>query len=414
METRPFDIVKSLRSFLQPNAEEDGNVAIIFALCLPIVIGGAGLGVETSYWYYSDLKLQATADASAYAGALEKISGSGKPAIISAATLAATSNDFQTSTGQIDVFTPPSTGPNTNKAAVEVILHQRLDRFFTSIFSQTPVIAQARAVAVIGEAQKACILALDPSSSNAALFSGSSDVELTGCSVMANSIDSDAIKLQGSARLRVDCLISAGGMDLGNGAVKTVCATPITQALPADDPFVDVPTPPSSRPCQNAKSTTLQPGTYCNGLSLSGNVSLAPGIYVIEDGDFKVNANAHVHGEGVTIYLAGTSRVSINGNATVQLSAPTSGPYSGILFFGDRSNVGGSNTFNGTADSLLTGALYFAKQQVRYLGNFSGIGGCSQIVAGTIEWSGNTSIKQDCTSLGMRDLPATRSVQLVE
>ncbi|TIY10354.1 MAG: hypothetical protein E5V16_12455, partial [Mesorhizobium sp.] len=44
-----------------------GNVAIIFALSLPIVVGGAGLGVETSYWYYSSLKLQAVADAAAYA-----------------------------------------------------------------------------------------------------------------------------------------------------------------------------------------------------------------------------------------------------------------------------------------------------------------------------------------------------------
>ncbi|MER8955396.1 hypothetical protein NKH98_22120, partial [Mesorhizobium sp. M0833] len=30
---------------------KSGNVATIFALSLPIVVGGAGLGVETSYWY---------------------------------------------------------------------------------------------------------------------------------------------------------------------------------------------------------------------------------------------------------------------------------------------------------------------------------------------------------------------------
>ncbi|CAN7693214.1 pilus assembly protein TadG-related protein [Phyllobacterium sp. LjRoot231] len=406
--------MKSFGSFLQRNAEEDGNVAIIFALCLPLVIGGAGLGVETSYWFYSDLKLQAAADASAYAGALEKASGSGTPAIVAAATSSATSNHFETSTGEIEVFTPPSTGPNTTKRAVEVILHQRLGRFFTSIYSQTPVIAQARAVALISEASKACILALDPSASNAALFSGSSDVKLKGCSVMANSIDANAIKVQGSAKLQVDCLISAGGVDLGNGAVKTSCAAPITKALAAADPFDDVPTPQVSSTCQSAKATALTPGTYCSGLALGGNVSLSPGIYVIKGGDFKINANAYVSGEGVMIYLAGSSRVSMNGNATVQLSAPTSGPYSGILFFGDRSSLGGSNTFNGTADSLLTGALYFAKQQVRYLGNFSGKGGCSQVVAGTIEWTGNTGINQDCSSLGMRDIPATQSIQLVE
>ena len=149
--------MKSLKALLQRFAGEDGNVAIIFALCLPLVIGGAGLGVETSYWFYSDLKLQAAADASAYAGALEKALGSGKPAIVAAATSSATSNYFETSTGEIEVFTPPSTGPNTTKRAIEVILHQRLGRFFTSIYSQTPVIAQARAVALIAEASKACI-----------------------------------------------------------------------------------------------------------------------------------------------------------------------------------------------------------------------------------------------------------------
>src|SRR3954452_12219553 len=83
-----------------------GNIAVIFALTLPIVVGGAGLGVETSYWYYSSLKLQAVADAAAYAGALEKISGSDKPTIISAATLSAATNHFDPSTGTIQVFTP--------------------------------------------------------------------------------------------------------------------------------------------------------------------------------------------------------------------------------------------------------------------------------------------------------------------
>ncbi len=147
---------------------------------------------------------------------------------------------------------------------------------------------------------------------------------------------------------------------------------------------------------------------------MSGSVTLSPGVYVVEGGDFKANANANISGDGVIIYLAGSSGVSMNGTASVKLSAPTSGTYSGVLFYGDRANLAGSNTFNGTADLLLTGALYFPTQEVKYLGNFSGQGGCTQVVADTIEWSGATSIKQDCTSLGMREIPAAQSVQLVE
>jgi len=387
------------------------NVATIFALSLPIVVGAAGFGVETSYWYYNSLRLQATADAAAYAGALEQISGSDKPTIIAAATQSAATNGL--GSGTILVNTPPASGPNTAKKAVEVIVGQNLNRMFTSIFTQGQVPEQARAVALITNASKACVLALDPSASQAALFSGNTSVKLIGCSVMANSIASDAIKLQGSAGLQADCLISGGGVALSN-PVTTVCAAPITQALPAADPFADLPAPAASNPCQNANKSTLKPGTYCSGLSLSGTVTLQPGVYVIQSGDFKVNANANVSGDGVTIYLAGGSRVSMNGNATVSLSAPTSGTYSGVLMYGDRTSTGGQSTFNGTADSLLTGALYFPKQQVNYLGNFSGKSGCTQVVADLIQWSGNSTISQDCTSLGMRDIPATQSVALVE
>ncbi|WP_189350144.1 MULTISPECIES: pilus assembly protein TadG-related protein [unclassified Mesorhizobium] len=392
---------------------EGGNVAIVFAFTLPIVVGGAGLGVETSYWYYSSLKLQATADAAAYAGALEKIQGSDTGAITTAATQSATDNGL--GNGSITVHTPPTSGPNTAKKAVEVILNQNLDRMFTSIFTQSKVPEQARAVALITDASKACVLALSASASQAALFSGSTNVKLSGCSVMSDSIAPDAIKVQGSAGLQADCLISVGGISLSNAVVTdpATCKAPITNALPAADPFSSVPAPAASGSCLNDNKPTLGPGTYCNGMNLKGNVTLSPGVYVLE-GNLKINAGAVIQGDGVTIYMAGSNTVSMNGNATVTLSAPTSGTYSGVLFYGDRTGTTAQSTFNGTADSLLTGAIYFPRQQVNYLGNFSGVNGCTQVVADTIQWSGNSTINQDCTSLGMKDIPAAPSVAIVE
>ncbi|WP_192254302.1 TadE/TadG family type IV pilus assembly protein [Mesorhizobium silamurunense] len=389
---------------------ESGNVAIIFALTLPIVVGGAGLGVETSYWYYSSLKLQATADGAAYAGALEKIAGSDTAAITTAATQSATDNGL--GTGTIVVHTPPTSGPNTANKAVEVILNQNLDRMFTSIFSQSKVPEQARAVALITDGAYSCMDALNPSASQAALFSGSTSVKLTGCVIASNSIADDAIKVQGSASLKADCLVSVGGMVLNN-PVTTVCKSPITKSLPVADPFSSLPAPAVSNPCQNGNKTTLSPGTYCSNLSLSGNVTLSPGVYVLQ-GNLKINANAVISGTGVTIFMAGSTTVSMNGNATVTLSAPTSGTYSGMLFYGDRTGTSAQSTFNGTATSLLTGAIYFPRQQVNYLGNFSGVNGCTQVVADTIQWSGNSTINQDCTSLGMKNLPAAPSIAIVE
>ncbi|MEI9432252.1 pilus assembly protein TadG-related protein [Mesorhizobium sp. Cs1299R1N3] len=390
------------------------NVATIFALTLPIVVGAAGFGVETSYWYYNSLRLQATADAAAYAGALEKIAGSDTPTIVAAATQSAATNGL--GAGTIVVNTPPTSGPNTAKKAVEVVVRQNLDRMFTSLFAQGQVPEQARAVALITDASKACDLSLSPSASQAVIFSGSTSVKLTGCVIMANSIANDAIKVQGSAALQADCLISAGGVVLNN-PVTTICKSPITQALPASDPFSSLLAPAASNPCQNLKGNkttqTIQPGTYCGGMDLSGNVTLSPGVYVVQ-GNLKINAGAVIQGDGVTIFMAGSSTVSMNGNATVTLSAPQSGTYSGMLFYGDRTGTAAQSTFNGTATSLLTGAIYFPKQQVNYLGNFSGQNGCTQVVADTIQWSGNSTINQDCSSLGMKDIPAAASVAIVE
>ncbi|MDG4889579.1 pilus assembly protein TadG-related protein [Mesorhizobium sp. WSM4887] len=393
------------------------NVATIFALSLPIIVGAAGLGVETSYWYYEDLKLQAAADAAAYAGALEKIAGSDTATITAAATQSAISNGL--GTGTIVVHAPPTSGPNAGKKAVEVVLNQKLDRIFTSIFVQDQVAEQARAVALITDASKACVLALNPSASKAALFSGNTSVKLTGCSVMSDSNAADALKLQGSGSLQADCLISVGGMVLNN-PVTTVCKAPITQAQPASDPFSGLPAPAASSPCKtiangngNKTAQTLQPGTYCSGMDLKGNVTLQPGVYVVQ-GSMKVNAGAVVSGSGVTIFMSGSNTVTMNGNATVTLSAPNSGTYSGVLFYGDRTGTSASSTFNGAASSLLTGALYFPKQQVNYLGNFAGTGGCTQVVADTIQWSGNTTINQNCSSLGMKDIPSAQSVAIVE
>jgi hypothetical protein len=186
-------------------------------------------------------------------------------------------------------------------------------------------------------------------------------------------------------------------------------------APPVADPFAALPEPSPTGGCKNGNGANLDAGYYCHGLNLHNNVHLGPGTYYVSGGDFKINATANITGENVTIYLADGSRVAMNGNAKVTLSAPTSGTYSGILFFGDRDDYSGSgNKFNGTADSSLTGAIYFASQPVEYLGDFSGIDGCTRIVGRTVEWTGNATINQDCTALGIPEIPAMQLVKLAE
>ncbi|MFO1089114.1 MAG: pilus assembly protein TadG-related protein [Hyphomicrobiales bacterium] len=420
---------KAFRRLLKSKA---ANASIITALSAPLIIGGAALGTETSYWYFKQRKLQAGADAAAFAGGIERRSGSTVDVVRTAASAAALKSGYDGG-GAMTVNVPPTSGPNAGKAdSVEVIINQNAQRFFSDFFDSSAVQMRARAVAKFKTAANACVLALSASASKAANFSGSSNLTLDGCSVMANSMASDAVNVQGSAKLSTPCVYAVGGISYTSGLTLTdnSCKSLGPQANQSSvaDPFagVSVPSVPSGG-CKNSNGTTLQAGRYCSGMSLSGTVNLKPGLYYLE-GDLKVNANANVScptctsTTGVTFYMAGGSRITMNGNATINLQAPTvagngtnDGSIKGMLFMGDPTNSGGSrNQFNGTANSSMTGNIYFKKQGVDYLGNFSGKNGCMHIVADTVQWTGNTTVGVDCTAQGMDAIPATLVVQLVE
>jgi hypothetical protein len=206
-----------------------------------------------------------------------------------------------------------------------------------------------------------------------------------------------------------------GGVQLTNNVTLTACSAAVTQAAPLGDPFANLAMPSVPANCAggNYNSGALQPGCY-SGLSVNGAVTLNPGVYVINGGVLKLNGNADLSGSGVTFFLTGGATVSMNGNAVVNLTAPTSGTYAGMLFIDDPASPGGSNTFNGAAGSRMTGALYFPKQDVQYAGNFSGVNGCTHIVANTVTWTGHASFSADCSAYGMTPPVAHNVVSVME
>ncbi len=387
---------------------------MIAALASPLLLAGAAFGADTTYWYFRDLELQAAADAAAYAGAIEMRAGRSEAIIRAAALREAGANSFQPERGGMILNTPPATGAFQQPRAVEVILTERQDRFFSGLFDDRVVNTRARSVAIYESTGRACVLALDPSAQRAATVSGSASLTLRGCTLMANSVAADAVYVAGSSRLSTPCVISVGGVDASAGLSMNECATPVTQAPPVADPYAGLETPTPAGGCQNASAPVLRPGRYCSGLNLRNTVHFEPGVYIIEAGAFRTNANAVITGEGVTIYLADGVDTSFNGSAEINLSAPTSGDYAGVLFFGARDSSGTEHKFNGTADSALTGALYFPADSVEYQGNFSGENGCTQVVANTVAWTGNATINVNCEGLGMGVLPTAQLIKIVE
>jgi Flp pilus assembly protein TadG len=397
------------KAILRWARSERGNIAILFALMLPLVVGGAAFGVETTYWYLTRLQLQTAADAAAMAGAMDARSGY-TTTITTTAAKAATDNGYSAAGGAITVNYPPTTG-SSGPNAVEVILTGTAQRFFSQVFTSAPVSVRARAVAKFQTAGSACVLALSPNAANAAEFWGSAHLSLTGCSVMANSVSSSAVAVGGSGYLSADCLFATGGVSVDSGAHVT-CSQNVTGAAPVADPYASVPVPPDGT-SRNDNGNTLDPGYYPSGISVqpSKSKTLNPGVYVV-DSTFDIKGDISCNG-CVIFFKSTLTKFSINSSSVMDMQAPTTGPYAGMLFFGDRS-LTTAITINGNSTSHLTGSIYFKKAAVSYLGNYSGLNGCTYVVGDTVSWSGNSSFDVDCTAYGMLPIPAAYSVKLVE
>ncbi len=151
---------------------------------------------------------------------------------------------------------------------------------------------------------------------------------------------------------------------------------PITGTEPISDPYASLPVPEPG-PCMNVSgkllgsSFTLSPGTYCGGLNIKAGaqVTLEPGIYIIEDGQLAINSGAVVNGEEVLIALVGANAfLDMKSDATLKVTSPVSGTYKNIQMMSDRNLTKSkfeqewTSIFSG-AKFEFDGAIYLPEQQ---------------------------------------------------
>ena len=223
------------------------------------------------------------------------------------------------------------------------------------------------------------LFVLSPSASGALEVAGGTSVNEAG-PVYVDSSSASAIVASGSASVTATSIQVVGGVSV-SGTAK-LSPKPVTGAKSVPDPLADLAVPPVG-PVQKAVSLsgsstlTINPGVYSQ-ISVAGNAQLTmnPGIYEIAGGGFSVSYGGKVTGSGVLIYNAGSKypsaggtfgAVSISGNASVQLSAPTTGPYAGIVLFQSRDNTQ-AIAIGGSAVAKLTGTVYAPAAMVSVTG----------------------------------------------
>jgi hypothetical protein len=263
-----------------------------------------------------------------------------------------------------------------NTEYVQVIITSHVSTYFASIVGISQLTNRVQAVARARPPQALfngnAVVGLAPTACKAVEFQGNAQMTITGSGIFVNSNCSCAqtaafFNNSGAGTLHVPYIQSVGCVKYKDGAVDAGNIQTGVQPLPY---------PPSWLPPIPACDYTWN--------SLSGSRSLQPGVHCV-NGNFTINANDVLTGNGVTIVVYG--EVRWNGG-TVTLSAPASGPTVGLLLYLPITN-NNSITFNGNASWDIRGTILAPASDITINGTQDGFSLHSQIIGYTVKLTGN-------------------------
>lgn len=402
-------------------AARQGSVAVQIGLGLAVLIGMAGLGTEGSFLIYKHRQMQSASDSAALSGAIALSQADPRDPESEARAVTA-GLGFRHGADQVTVTVnvPPASGPQTgNTGAVEVVLSQPQDLSMMRLFGDAAVNVGTRSVAVRSDTGRFCILALDLTVAQAVYISNNAVIANPNCGVAVNSTSSTALYMRNNAVINGP-VTTRGAWNLANNAQLN--GSPLIQhGTLIADPYADVelqPAPPctgQSGSGSNNVTRNLTPGHFCGGWDFKNNVvlNLAPGTYYI-DSQLSIKNNVTINGTGVTLVVNGNYAMDIDNNANINISAPPSGDYAGLVFFGLRTGTSSVlQKFSNNTVLNIQGAVYFPNQVLEFDNNgVTTSQGCTHVIGRMVRLMNNAELKNDCAATGVR--PISPPAQLVE
>ncbi len=247
------------------------------------------------------------------------------------------------------------------------------------------------------------ILVLNSTANGSLTLSGNASISVPG-NVIVDSSSTSALTESGNAGIKASSIEVVGGVSTSGNATLSPAA--VTGIVPVANPLAYL-TGPSTSGLTNYGSVsytngshTLNPGIYTS-IQASGNASLTlnPGIYILEGGGMTVTGNASIAGSGVMIYNtssnypSSTGRyggITLSGNGSFSLTAPTSGAYAGIVLFQPSANTR-AISLSGNAAAGLTGTIY-APAALTYVSGNASVN--AALVVNELTLSGNVTVTQ--------------------
>ncbi len=382
-----------------------GSVSLLAALTLPLMVAAAGFAVDVSQWMSQRQRLQSVADVSSTAGLMIVSRGGAMSDALTVASEVAALNGVAGGTRTLNgsVLTVTGNGSsltvsgtsNTVKVSVGQAVSKTLTRFFLPGGDQW-IYTDATAGQVGSDSATACILTLNAGQTN--YFNSGMSLSMPECDYRTNS----SVVINGQpGYLGLHSLLASGTINEGNSSVCSDTTCKAGYAASAD-PYQAI---YGSVIQASGQSTNVQPqngeispppdGMAYNWSLNGGSYILDPGVYHI-NGDFNVNSGVNLTGHGVTIIPSGN--INFDGNANIELTAPTSGGTHGLLFASLSSNL----NLNSGSNVHLTGSIYAPNASMYFNGGNTAEGTCLYIVAGMVTFNGSGMFRDsDCHAAGM-------------
>jgi Flp pilus assembly protein TadG len=413
-----------LRAFLE---NEDGASIVFIGLTLPALIGTMGLAAEVSYWRLHQRAMQNAADAAAITAATN--AGSNYAAEGKAA---AAQTGFQDGTGYVSVAVAnPGTAAGCTANCYTVTITDQVPLFLSQVIgyrgsggNQGLTTLSASSVATSIAAYGYCVFALAGSGKQGITSNGASNANLQGCNIMSNTgATCHGHNLNASVGNAHGTNNGCGNTQNSNMAAMTDSFASLASKIPSNS-CMSYPQEPTKKndpllPASNQLSGTYTTGgsqVLCGDQQLTDNTTINNTVLVIENGQLDTNGFT-LHGSNLTIIFSGTSGNSYQhiptGGGTLDISAPTSGNWSGVAMYQDPAltqgvdmwAAGNSPTWN------ISGLVYLPHSSVTLSGavNKSSTGqACFELVVDNLTINGTGSIFQNDTQCAAAGLNQTR------
>jgi Flp pilus assembly protein TadG len=352
------------RQALRLGVDRRGNVAMIMGLSLVPIVGALGLGFEVSNWYLRKHAMQNAADAATIAAATNASTNYDVEAKAVAAQYGFVDGSGNVTVAASNTATCPAGGNTcysvTISSYVPLYLSEVLGYSGNATLNGKPEQSlSATAVALQAPSPtQYCILALASSGKQGIRSNGAPNANMTGCNVMSDTTSTcNGGNLQATIGVAHGTNNGCGNNKYSNAPVVSDPYSGLASNIPAN-PCKSYPQEPAKKNDPVLPSTNQWSGaqslsgnvTVCGDLQLTGNVTVnAPSnaVLVIENGQLDTNGYTLTtsSGSGLTVVFSGTSSGSYThaptGGGTLDISSPTTGPWSGVALYQDPSLTSG-------------------------------------------------------------------------